>query len=160
MRTSAAFLSLLLASLSSCTKQPHIVTALQKLADTPSKFVLYSIDPGKLAHDESIQTETVFRGYDILGHAQITDANEQRALLRALARGASQNDSTIAACFNPRHALHIEQGGRSIDFVICFECLQVRTFGFSADREFLTSRSPQSTFDDSLRRHQIPLAPQ
>ena len=123
-----AFVALLVLSLVACgkhTKQAPVVAALEKLANAPSKVVLYSLNPEN-HNDNDPYTDTVFHGYDILGKAEITDRSEQRALLQALAHGASENDDHAMACFNPRHALHIEQNVRSIDFTICFECLQGR----------------------------------
>jgi hypothetical protein len=122
MRSASAWLSFLL--LCGCTEKAHIAAGITKL-DSPSNLILYSLDSGPLQHDESIQSETVFHGYDILGRADISDADERRALVRALARSARESDGSIGACFNPRHGLHVEQSGCSVDFVICFECLQV-----------------------------------
>jgi hypothetical protein len=157
-----AFIALVVLSLVACSRhveQAPVVSALEKLADSPSKMVLYSLDPGHLVHNEAIQTQTVFHGYHILGHADITNVSEQRALMQALARGASEaKPGVIGACFNPRHGLHIEKRGHSVDLVICFECLQVHAFDFQLSDGFLTSPSPQPTFDDSLRRYQLPLA--
>lgn len=137
-----------------------MIAALEKLAAAPSKMVLYSLDPGQLVHNEAIQTQTVFHGYDILGRADITDVNEQRALIRALASGVRESDGhTAILCFNPRHGLHVEENGKSVDFVICFECLQVHAHGFELGDSFLITDAPRPTFDDSLQRHQIPLAP-
>ena len=156
MRALVASIVLLLIGCSKPTKQPQVVAALEKLADAPSKMVLYSLNPED-HHDGGLHTDTVFHSFGILGKAEITDSNEQRTLLRALARGASENDDHAAACFNPRHALHIEENGQSLDFTICFECLQVQTQGFQPGG-FLTSDSPQLTFDQSLRTHHLPLA--
>jgi|SRR5438309_9023117 len=157
MRSASTLLLVLL--LCGCSQKARLAAAITKLSDTPSKFVLYSLDPGPLVHDESIDTATVFHGYDILGRAEITDPDERRALVRALARGARESDGSIGLCFNPRHGLHVEQDGGSVDFVICFECLQVHAHGFQPGSEFLTSALPQNTFDDSLRSHQLRLAP-
>ena len=156
MLSASAWLLFLL--LCGCTEKGRVAAGITKL-DSPSKLILYSLDPGPRQHDESIQSETVFHGYDILGRADIPDADERRALVRALARGARESDGSIGACFNPRHGLHVEQSGRSVDFVICFECLQVHAHGFQLGDGFLTSASPQATFDDSLRHHQLALAP-
>jgi hypothetical protein len=157
MRALAALIILLLSACGKHAKQAPVVAAVERLADAPSKMVLYSLNPGN-NHDEDVHTDTVFHGFDILGKAEITDRNEQRALLRALARGASENDDHAMACFNPRHAIHIEQNGRSLDFTICFECLQVQARGFDPGG-FLTSASPEPTFDESLRTHHLPLPP-
>ena len=158
MRLIIAFGLIAAALLSACSRRSPQAAAVERLAVAPSKFVLYSLNPANL-HAETIHTATIFHGFDILGHADITDTAEQRALLRALADGMRENDSTAAACFDPRHALHIEQSGRSIDLVICFHCLQAHAYGFSAGEWFLTSSAPQPSFDESLRRHHIPLAP-
>ena len=149
--------TLLLVACGKHAKQPQVVAALEKLADAPSKMVLYSLNPED-HHDGGLHTDTVFHSFGILGKAEIIDRSEQRALLQALAHGASENDDHAMACFNPRHALHIEQGGRSTDFTICFECLQVETRGFDQGG-FLTSASPEPTFDESLRSHHLPVAP-
>ena len=156
MRTASALL--LVSLLCGCTEKARLSAAIEKLSDSPSKFTLYSLDPGPLSHDESTQSDTVFHGYDILGRTDIADPGERRALTQALARGARESDGTIGACFNPRHGLHIEQSGRSVDFVICFECLLVHAHGFHLGDSFLTGASPRSTFDELLRRHQLPLA--
>jgi hypothetical protein len=157
MRALVVLLVLSLIACSKHTKQPPVVAALGKPADAPSKMVLYSLNPAN-NHHEDLYTDTVFHGFDILGKAEIADRTEQRALLRALAHGASENDDHALLCFNPRHALHIEQSGHSMDFTICFECLQVETRGFDPGG-FLTSASPEPTFDDSIRRHNLPLPP-
>ena len=158
MRFTVALLFVLFVVLCGCSENARVAAAVDKLADAPSKVVLYSLDPTKL-HDKSTHNDSVFHGFDILGRAEINDSGEQRALLRALARGVRENDASLAACFDPRHALHIEQSGRSIDFTICFECLQVEARGFHKRDGFFTSASPQPTFDESLRRHHLPIAP-
>ena len=139
--------------------QARVASAINGLADSPAKFVIYSLRPWPRPRDESGRPERVFHGYHVLGQAEISDAKERRRLAQALARGARENDSMLANCFEPRHGLHIEQSGRSVDLVICFECLRGHAYGFPPDSEFLTSASPQPTFDDSLRRHQLRLAP-
>jgi len=156
MRAATAFFLMSLVACGHRQKQPNVVAALERLAKAPSKMVLYSLDPYS-HHDGELYTATLFQGYDILGKAEIGDATEQQALLRALARGASENDSDAALCFNPRHALHIEQNGRSLDFTICFECFRVETRGFESDG-FYTSRTPTATFDHSIQAHHMPRA--
>ncbi len=153
--------ALVLLSVVACkpSKQPRVVAALEKLADTPSKMVLYSVHPGVTDdHDTDAYNDHVFHGYIILGKAEIDDRAEQRSLLRALAQGASENDDHAMACFMPRHALHVEQGGRSMDFTICFMCLQVETRGFEQGG-FFTSDSPQAVFDQSIISHHLQPAP-
>jgi hypothetical protein len=49
-------------------------------------------------------------------------------LADALRLGAEDNFGIAAGCFNPRHGLRLKGGGKSVDLVICFECLQVEVF--------------------------------
>jgi hypothetical protein len=159
MRSFAVFLLFALVACSKPSKQEPIARALDKLADTPSKMVLYSLNWGNLPDYHDIYDDKMFHGFIILGKAEITDRNEQRALLRALAHGVRENDSEAGACFVPRHALHIEEGGRSMDLAICFHCLQVETRGFNDGNYFLVSRSPEPTFDQSIAAHHLPTLP-
>ncbi len=153
MRIMVASLSLLTVSVAASSDGARLADALEKLGDAPSKVVLYWLDPIRF-HGETPSAE-LFHGFSILGDTEITDRSEQQALLRALARGVRGYGSDVPRCFNPRHALHVEQSGRSIDLVICFECLQVSAYGFQQN-SFFTSAFPQSTFDASLRRHHLP----
>jgi hypothetical protein len=155
MRIVIVLLTLLLVGCGHRKKQPTVVAALEKIASAPSRMVLYSLEPYD-QHDGEY-TDTRFNGYDILGKAEITETSEQQVLLRALAQAASQYDDGPALCFNPRHALHIEQNGRSLDFTICFECFRVDTRGFEPG-DFLTDRTPTATFDRSLKTHNLPRA--
>jgi hypothetical protein len=157
-----AVVALLLLSLVACgkrSKQEPIAAALDKLADTPSKMVLYSLNWGNLPDYQDVYDEKMFHGFIILGKAEITDRKEQRTLLRALARGARENDSAEGTCFLPRHALHIEEGGRSMDFTICFTCLQVEPRGFNNGDHFLVSQSPEAIFEHSVAAHHLPALP-
>ena len=136
--------------------EPDVPAAIEKLADSPSRVVLYSLDPIK--HTDSVEPEKTFHEYIIRGRADIIDAAERRALVQTLARGARDATPNMThACFNPRHGLRVEQGSYAADFVICFECLQVQACGFQPADFFLTSAAPQPTFDESLRHHNLPL---
>ena len=153
MRT--AIIALLTAATCAVAAGSDIPTTIEKLADSPSRVVLYSLHS---MHDEGVLPEKTFHGYPIRGRADITDLNERRGLVQALARGAHDAaPKLMMACFNPRHGLRIEQGSYAADFVICFECLQVQACGFQPTDFFLTSAPPQATFDESLRRHGLPL---
>jgi hypothetical protein len=156
-----AVVALLACSLVACgkpSKQAPIAAAVEKLADAPSRMVLYSLHPGEPADYKDIYDDHLFHGFIILGKAGITDPSEQQALLRALARGVRENDGEEGLCFVPRHALHIEKGVQSVDFTICFHCLQVETRGFDP-KSFFTSASPEPVFDSALQKHHLPMPP-
>jgi hypothetical protein len=72
---------------------------------------------------------------------------------------AFRNDGRVAACFNPRHGIRASREGKTIDLVICFECLQVYVYAEEGRQgSFLTTSSPQPVFDQVLREAGVPLA--
>jgi len=153
MRVAVA--ALLISASSVLATEPDVASALEELAHSPSRVVLYSLAPHP---DPSIPVDQSFHSYQIRGRADVTEPAERQALLRALARGAREaNPNVVGACFNPRHGLRIEKGSYAADFIICFECLQVEACGLRVADGFRTSTAPQVTFDESLRRHNLPL---
>jgi hypothetical protein len=100
-----------------------------------------------------------FHGWRVLGRTTITDQATQRKLNEALRAGARENSGAAAACFNPRHGVHVTRADKTYDLVICFECLQVQAFEAGQRTEgFLVSESPQPVFDEVLRAAGVPLA--
>lgn len=98
-----------------------------------------------------------FHGYTVLGRADVPEA-EHRKLVQALYRGLNANNDMVASCFNPRHGLRIEAGERTIDLVICFECLQIEAHGADPTKQTdgLTSRDPEPTLDALLKQLGLP----
>jgi hypothetical protein len=55
-------------------------------------------------------------------------------------------------CFLPRHGIRVKHAGKVADFVICFECNNVRVYvDGGAETEFLVSDSPAKMFNDILK---------
>lgn len=63
---------------------------------------------------------------------------------------------TGRACFNPRHGIRVSHNTKRTDFVICFECLQVKVHG-EGQGDFLVSDFPKAIFDKVLRDAGVPL---
>jgi hypothetical protein len=57
--TPAALVAILFAGLSACTKNARVAAAIEKLADSPSKFVLYSLSPTSNATEDKL-TDAAF----------------------------------------------------------------------------------------------------
>ncbi len=106
------------------------------------------LDPRPIGRDEESarpDAET-FHGYRILGAADVDDPTTRRRIVELVYDGVDGNTTTVAACFDPRHGIRATQGDRSIDLVICFECLQLKLYDSgTADggSGLLTSRSPE-----------------
>src|SRR5262249_1279362 len=67
-------------------------------------------------------------GGRLLGKATVKDATMRKNLAAALVKGAEESNGELAACFNPRHGIRATHDGKTAEFVICFECLQVRVY--------------------------------
>ncbi len=137
-------------------EQVRIAEAIAK--NSTAKLILFSIDP----HDTRIfsgklpeNSDEVFHQYPILGSIEIVSNEEKKTSLRAFAKGIRESDGTTMRCFDPRHGLRIITESATNDFVICFECLSVKAYGFPPAQNFLTTHSPQEIFDNFLDKNQI-----
>ena len=134
-----------------------IRTALLDVAD----IELYSLDP---KHRDELQAKE-FERRKVIGNTVISDAETRKRLLAALNKGVAEaigsKGPAGAACFDPRHAIRVKQGGKSIYILICFECGHVYTYvDDKLDRTlyFPISETPLVTFNSVLRYRGLPLA--
>jgi hypothetical protein len=135
-------------------RQLRVAAKLEDVELTEATVLLYSLDPkGGIGY--KVNTEDVFHGFRVLGRAPIAKVEDKGALVAAFARGIRESDGIVAACFNPRHGIRLIYRKRTFDFVICFECLSVMTYGFNEDRGFLTTDSPSAIFDEFVRKFHL-----
>ncbi len=127
----------------------------REVLETADDLELLALHPYPLDADEA--GATWFHDYKILGRASVP-AEGRRALVKALYAGLNENNDTAASCFNPRHGLRATKGERTLDIVICFECLQVNAYGpVTGERHSgLLSESPEPAFDAMLRTLRLP----
>jgi len=133
-----------------------------ELLDNSTQFVLLSVDPLPVdfPHSWLEPPKDVFHGHAVLGRTEIRDKAQRAFLLRALYKGIGESDGTTGhTCFSPRHAIHAVHGNNTLDLLICFECLWIRTYTHDGEGLMTTSDSPQKSFDDVLKAAHIPLAP-
>ena len=98
--------------------------------------------------EETRNDPNAFHGYLVRGQATLTDREQRLGLLASFAQGDQENDSIVAACFNPRHGLRARHGDKVCDIVICFECLSYKLHDQDGQRDGgLISRDPQPHFD-------------
>jgi hypothetical protein len=100
-----------------------------------------------------------FKGWRVLGSSVLDDPTA-RDVLAALERGIAENESWVAACFDPRHGIRARRGADEVDLVICFECAQV--YLYSAGQwmgSVPVTGSPEPAFDRVLSEAGVPLAP-
>lgn len=126
--------------------------------EAADEFILYSLDGSKYAMAPSTDAGA-FHGVPVLGQTSIEDQKKRAELISALYDGINDSDGTVAACFIPRHGIHIVQGQQVVDYVICFECLQVEIYQGNAQSSKLTTQSPRKVFNKYLKDAGLPLAP-
>ena len=136
-------------------------TATNATMPTPDELTLYAID-GLVNEPTSFVTDAQhFRGYRILGKIEIADRTARAEIMKAIRDGISESDGTVAACFWPRHGVHAVTQGKAVDYVICYECLQVYVFapGGGGHRMERTADKHQTVLTDRLTAAGIKLAP-
>src|SRR5205814_56502 len=89
----------------------------------PEQVMLLSIDGREGAVGSGLKAGEFFRGYPILGQVEINDAEQRRQLIAALKDGIARSDRHYwVMCFCPRHGLRVVENGKTVDYVICFQC--------------------------------------
>jgi hypothetical protein len=139
-------------------REPEIVNEIPRDAnaalDWPARLELFSLEPSE------DMSEQGFHGWKVLGKTDVLNMAQRKPLVAAFRNGVEEHDGSVALCFWPRHAIRLRNGERTMEFVICFECLQVEVFRNGEPAEgFLISESPQQTFDACLKAAGVPLAP-
>lgn len=157
---------------SACTPKPQLPPGTKAVLEAANDLELLSLDPMPLERvadseidSEPLETETAetepvesLHGFRVLGSTQVEDPTLRYNLLTSFEQGFEDHDGSVAACFNPRHALRMTVDEKLHEFVICFECRQVKHYVDGAVTEnLLISNSPATTFNEALREAGVPL---
>jgi hypothetical protein len=121
-------------------------------------FELLSLEPERL---EEVPKDS-FQGWKVLGKKTIDTSEIRKKIVDALEKGVVENQGGVTVkCFNPRHGIRVTHNGKTADFVICFQCLQVHVYmDGGAEQMFLVSSSPTETFNKVLKDAGVPLPEQ
>ena len=143
-------------TLPGCSREARKVPDLTQV----SRFELISIDGNRYVRmPESYSELDQFHSYPVLGSTVIDSAEERQRLMAALLGGIESYQGPPADCFNPRHGMRLIYPDHQVDYVICFECYQVRVFDGPDQYTELTGDAPRIMFNDILNRSKVPLAP-
>jgi hypothetical protein len=147
-------LALSLVTSGGCADRNKIPDDLRTALEKGDSFELYSLDPRR--SEEKVKDG--FHDWKVLGKTTIKDADTRKKLITAFQKGVAENKGEVAGCFNPRHGIRVTHDGKTIDFVICFECYSVAVHtGDKREAGFLVTDSPQPTFDAMLKEAKVPL---
>ena len=128
---------------------------MQEIVRNSSIFEIVSLDP-KLNHPDSAHR---FYRWTELGRATVASTTTKAALINAVYDGIAKGAYAGMKCFNPRHAIHVVSGKKTLDILVCFECRHVRFVLGGHQIEKNIDSSFEQLFDDTLKEHKIPLAP-
>lgn len=154
------FLAVLLMFLTSqfaCAANENSLTPqVQAVLNKADQIELLSLSPEHLQE----KPKDAFHGWRVLGSTTIK-GDDKAAALTALRAGIAANDGMVAGCFNPRHGVRATQGGKTVDLVICFECLQISVYvGEEREKGVLTTAQAQPLFNKLLTAAKVPLPKQ
>jgi hypothetical protein len=127
--------------------------AFKVLENAPVLEVL-SIDP-----TASTEKESTFRGYRLLGKTTVSDKAARRRVADAMYDSVKQGKAS-ALCFEPRHVVRASANRENIDFVICFECLDMHVHPGPGDSHwhFPISEAAKALLNKILKDAGVPLA--
>lgn len=137
-----------------------IPAEVKQVLENADRFVLLSLSPTPIffAEASGFPPESIFHHQRILGQTEINTPAFRAELLEALYEGIADSDGQTKDCFIPRHGIRATAGDRTVDLVLCFECLSVHIYNPDV-RYARTTRSAQKMFDEALKRANLPLAP-
>jgi hypothetical protein len=116
---------------------------------------LFSIEPVVVKD----QFERNFHNWRILGATVVTNNDVRELLVTTFKKAIEENTGYGKPCFCPRHAIRVTHHGETADFLICFECLQVRVWlDGKRGKGFRITDSPQRIFNLILTEAGVPLA--
>lgn len=143
-----ALLLLVTADSPAVEPDPHLFpTDAKAILQGAKEIELFSIDPNR-SEEKAIEE---FQGRRVLGKTVIKEEKARKAFVAALEKGVTEYKGGPAKCFNPRHGIRVKHDGKTVDFVICFECYQVRALYGDEGQSFLVSRSPAELFNKILK---------
>jgi len=105
------------------------------------------------------QTEEIFHHFPVLGKLEIATAEQRIHVLNTLNDAIEKSDGTMNKCFWPRHGIRTVENGKTIDYVICFECLQLKIHEGSKETRKAIVRNPEDEWNQILTAAGITIAP-
>jgi hypothetical protein len=130
---------------------------LQALASS-DKVVLYSIDGTEKEDKAVFKDAEKFQGYPVLGKLDLKDVRVRQQVVEALHQGIVENVG-FAKCFWPRHAFQATRGGKTTDYVICFQCNWIKVIDGNKVEDIVTTNHAQKLLNQLLKDAGIPIAP-
>jgi hypothetical protein len=119
-------------------------------------MTVYSLDGMYEPKKGEKPTGEMFHGYPVLGKTGITSPKDRSAILAAIKKGIAKSDREEYKCFWPRHGVRLMQSGKTIEYLICFQCLQLDEFLDGRRSHKTTADTSAKLLDEQLRSAGVP----
>ena len=106
-------------------KKNELPADARAILEKAESFELYSLDPDPAGKKRKAKGE--LHGWWVLGKTIVKEADARQKIRAALLKGVADSTGRRHECFEPRHGLKASRGSKTVDLVICFECLQIES---------------------------------
>ncbi|MGI8906985.1 MAG: hypothetical protein ACR2IE_10905 [Candidatus Sumerlaeaceae bacterium] len=137
----------------------HLSDPVLEVLHNPNHFELLSLDPNWPQDDESTsgtRPHELFHGYRVLG--RVHAMKHARKIVSAI-KGSLHVPTVYATCFSPRHGVHAQRAGKTVDLLICYECGSIAVHSTVDGGGVFTDKSGRPVLDEILQKADVPLAP-
>lgn len=124
----------------------------RQVLEQSQQFTLLSLNPSPATFEKE-----AFHGFGVLGKTEVAEAKKRASLIAALDDGIARAQES-AACFNPRHGIRVVRDKKTVELVICFECMNFYVYANGNKSGGGISRDPQALFDRVLAEAGVPVA--
>lgn len=120
-------------------------------------MTLFSLD-GTFEGDVSKIEGEAFHGYPVLGKLEVDSASERYNVHHAILQGVEDEDGDgMKRCFWPRHGVRLSMNGKTVEYLICFECNQIHEYVDGEETWWkATSNTPAAELDKLLSAAGVP----
>jgi hypothetical protein len=139
-----------------CLSIPLLCGAISGCGEAPiESMTLYSlIENERPGHN----MKEPFHDCLVLGKTDVASVKDRLAVINAVQQGHVESDGTQYDCFIPRHGLRVRHNGIAIDYVISFDCLQMKKYVDNRREKMSITTSARKVLDEYLKKAGIPQA--
>lgn len=113
-------------------------------------MTVYSLDGMYEPKKDEKPTGEMFHGYPVLGKTGIAAPKDRSAILAAIKKGIAKSNGDEYKCFWPRHGVRLVQSGKTIEYLICFQCLQLDEYVDGGKSHKTTTDASAKLLDEQL----------
>lgn len=134
-------------------KLPNYVT---ETLTTAKSFELISLNPDRSATN----SRSSFHGWPALGSSMITLRETKEKIINGLKKAAAEADwESQMFCFNLRHGIRAVVNNKTLELVICFECLQLQAYFDGKKQEIPITEELEGFLNRTLRAAAVTMPP-